>query len=251
MIIDGKAIADRLITALKKKEPLHKILAVVFVGDNVQSQSFLRQKEKVAGELGIQFDWHCFPDTIEEGALISEIEAIGKDAKVGGIIVQLPLPAKFNRDRVIAVVASQKDIDALTPAGKKFVDPLPVAVLKEILRPMAFDLSNKIVAVVGRGFLIGQPIIEYFQGQCRDLIILDTKSDFAVLQKADLVVSGVGKAGVVKASMLKNGAAVIDFGYDTKDGKIVGDFELDTDENRLLFYTPTPGGTGPILVAEI
>lgn len=134
-------------------------------------------------------------------------------------------------------------------------------------------LKNKAVAVVGKGFLVGKPIIEWLKGnpsagsgqKCQTLLIFDSKSDLKNLKKADLVITGVGKANLIKPEMLKSGAGVIDFGYDLievksekgkVESKITGDFdafelELSTFNFQLSWYTPTPGGTGPILVAEI
>ena len=130
-------------------------------------------------------------------------------------------------------------------------------------------LKNKIVAVVGRGFLVGKPIAEWLNGKCGKLIVLNSKSNLRDLQEADLVITGVGKAGLIKPTMLKPGAGVIDFGYDVKKirhekgemgKKIFGDFDsssLVPNLSPLLshlsfsFYTPTLGGPDPILVAEI
>lgn len=248
-MIDGRAIARQIIEDLKQKPKPSAVLAAVFVGDNPQSQSFLKQKEKMAQELGIDFQLCRFPETISESDLIAEIKKIGADNSVGGMIVQLPLPQKFNRDSVIAAIPSRKDVDALTPASQSLVDPLPVAVVKDILKTLGKDAKNKTLVVVGRGFLVGKPIADYFKDKCEALIVLHSGSDLSEIKKGNIVITGVGRAGLITANMIRVDAVVIDFGYDLRDGKIAGDFDP---RNTLEgWYTPTPGGTGPILVAEI
>ncbi|MDP3729194.1 MAG: bifunctional 5,10-methylenetetrahydrofolate dehydrogenase/5,10-methenyltetrahydrofolate cyclohydrolase [bacterium] len=265
MEINGKAIARTIIESLQKLPKPEKSLAAIFVGDNAQSQSFLKQKEKIANELGIIFQLHRFPETISEKDLITHIKNIGDDDMVGGMIVQLPLPATLNRDTVISAINPSKDVDALTFASQKLVDPLPVAVVKDILKNQNIDITNKIVVVVGRGFLVGKPIADYFNTKCKELIVLHSKSDLSDLKNGDIVITGVGKGGLITPEMLKSGACVIDFGYDIKEvksekgkveSKIVGDFNPMSHVASHMsqvsgWYTPTPGGTGPILVAEI
>lgn len=254
MIIDGKKIAAEIIAQLKSLPRPDKILAAVLVGDNSQSKSFLRQKEIMAKDLGIEFQLFQFQEDILEDDLIKEIKKIGSDEEIGGMIVQLPLPKHYDREKILAAVNPKKDVDALTIESQKLVDPLPVAVVKDILRTTNYDLRTKIIAVVGKGFLVGKPIIEWLKKEGQELIIFDSKSDLLEIKKADLVISGVGKGGLIKPKMLKSGAGVIDFGYDLKDGKIMGDFDASNVNGQLsnvMFYTPTPGGTGPILVAEI
>ncbi len=250
MVIDGKGIARKIIGALKELPRPEKKLIAVFVGEDPASESFLKQKKKMADELGIAFELLRFPESISEEDLKKEIKKAGDDDSVGGIIVQLPLPEKFNRDAVIAAINPAKDIDALTPSAK--VEPLAAEVVKDILKEVNYDISDKVVGVVGRGLLIGRPIAEWLSGKCREVIVFHTKTDLSRIKDCDLIITGTGKAGLIKPSQLKAGAGVIDFGFGMKDGKINGD--LDTAAaglDKLSFYTPTPGGTGPILVAEI
>ncbi len=266
--IDGKKIAEQIIADLKQLPNPGKMLAAVLVGDNAQSKSFLRQKERIAQALDIPFHLYQFNEAITEEDLITEIKRLGSDAEIGGIIVQLPLPAHYDRNKILAAVNPRKDVDALSLESKKFVDPLPVAVVKDIIcdtniRMHANDTNNtnkflrdKVVAVIGRGFLVGKPIAEWLNGKCGKLILLNSKSNLNDLSEADLVITGVGKGGLLQPKMLKPGALVIDFGYDLKDRKIKGDFDSDIlNPNpytlKPIWYTPTPGGTGPILVAEI
>ncbi|MBI3046124.1 MAG: bifunctional 5,10-methylenetetrahydrofolate dehydrogenase/5,10-methenyltetrahydrofolate cyclohydrolase [Candidatus Harrisonbacteria bacterium] len=268
MVIDGKKLASDIISDLKKLSKPNKILAAILVGSTgspqaAQSKSFLRQKELMAKELGIVFELFQFGDEILEEDLISEIKKIGADPEIGGLIVQLPLPPHFNRDTVLAAINPKQDIDALTPESQKFVSPLPVEVVKDILQTRDYELKTKVIAVVGRGFLVGKPMADWLRGKCKELIIFHSKSDLSKIREADLVITAVGKGGLIKPEMLKPGAGVIDFGYslcdetcnmkhETDTKKIHGDLDVSSFKlHDLSFYTPTPGGTGPILVAEI
>lgn len=263
-MIYGKAIAKKIIEELKNKKRPEKILAAVFVGERPDSASFLRQKEKISGELGIEFRLVRLMEQTSEEEVLAAIQNLNQDPAVGGMIVQLPLPPHLDRDKILSVIDPQKDVDALTPESRKLIDPLPVAVVKEILNAKHYTLDAKIVAVVGKGFLVGQPIIEWLRSEGMEPIVFNSKSDLFGLKSADLIITGVGKAGIIKPEMLKSGAAFIDFGYDIVEMRnekgemkkvIVGDLNTNELHNQLTqelsFYTPTPGGTGPILVAEI
>lgn len=249
MKIDGKKIAEKIISDLKKLPKPDKMLAAVLVGNNAQSLSFLRQKEKMAQVLEIPFHLYQFDESISEADLRNEIKKIGDDPEVGGIIVQLPLPAHYDRDSVLSVINPRKDIDAMNLDSKIYADPLPVAVVKDVLLALNLELSILDVAVVGRGFLVGKPILEWLDSIGKQYTLFHSKSDINEIQNFDLIITGVGKGGLIKAEILKDGAGIIDFGYDFIDGKIKGDFLAD--ESFSGWFTPTPGGTGPILVAEI
>ncbi|MDP1719255.1 MAG: bifunctional 5,10-methylenetetrahydrofolate dehydrogenase/5,10-methenyltetrahydrofolate cyclohydrolase [bacterium] len=251
MIIDGKQIASLVLAELKKQpQPTKKMIAVL-VGDDPASLSFLKQKERVAKELGVGFELKQFSGDIGQVELMENIVLISSEQNVGGLIVQLPLPARFDRDQILSAITLEKDVDVLVGS----ILPPAVLAVEDILNFLNFDLKGKIVGVVGKGFLVGAPIAKWLQGKCSQVIIFDSKSDLADLKKADLVITGTGKAGLITDDMLKEGAGVIDFGYGMVNGKISGDFAasllLTTSPNLLAFYTPTPGGTGPILVAEL
>lgn len=253
MVIDGKKIAGKIITDLKKRPAPGKELAAILVGENAASASFLRQKEKIAKELGVNFRLHNLSSELTDGELKAGILEIVGAENVGGFILQLPLPEKYDRSAILAALPSEKDVDALMGAGKAV--PPAVLAVEDVLKEAGFSIADKVVGVVGRGLLVGRPIAEWLSGKCREVIVFHTKTDLSRIADCDLVISGVGKAGLINPEALKPGAGVIDFGFDMVDGKIRGDFESEKLINlstcQLLFYTPTPGGTGPILVAEL
>lgn len=257
--VDGKKIAGKIIAELKKNPAPTKELAAVLVGDNSASASFLRQKEKIAKELGVKFNLYNLSSELSENELKLEISQIAKKESVGGLILQLPLPTKYDRDQILGVLPAEKDVDALVGGGKAV--PPAVLAVQDVLQEVGFSIADKIVGVVGRGLLVGRPIAESLSGRCREVIIFHTKTDLTRIADCDLVICGAGKAGLIKSEMLKPGAGVIDFGFDMVNGKISGDFDSSslvtsnqlpvTRDSLLAFYTPTPGGTGPILVAEL
>ncbi len=253
-IIDGKAVARKIVERLKKMPKPDKKLVAFLVGDSDASASFLKQKKKIADELGIEFELRRFPNSISEAELSVEIAHAGQDDSVGGIIIQLPLPKEMNREAVLARLVREKDVDALSLDSE--VEPLAVGVVRSVLEDVGWQMEDRVVGVVGRGLLIGQPIAEVFLGKVKDLIIFHSKTDLDRLKECDLVIGGAGKPGLIKPEMLKKGVGFIDFGFGMKNGKVSGDLdvsslELETSNLELSFYTPTPGGTGPILVASL
>jgi len=259
-IIDGRRIAERILNRLKKQPKPKKILAAVLVGRNPASISFLKQKEKAADSLGIQFQLYRFSSKILEAALKRKINQLNRDAKIGGIIIQLPLPKGINRDSIIALLAKNKDVDALK--GAALVLPPAVGALDAILKNIRFALKGKRVVVIGRGLLVGKPIAIWLKNKVNRLdIFYSTFFDRQILEQADLIISGVGVSGLVKGSQIKKGAVLVDFGYSFKRGptrtkrgltqKIAGDFDFESCAKKAKYITPVPGGTGPILVAKL
>ncbi len=272
--ISGNEIAQRIIACLKSQPKPEKFLAAILIGENPASINFLKQKEKTAQELGIYFRIYRFPESIKNDELRKEILKIALLKKVGGVIVQLPLSEHLNKHYVLNVIPREKDVDVIGEralgafyAGRNPILPPAVETVQEIIENCLpaeasaqagkLKIENLRVAMVGLGFLIGKPIANWLMGKCPEVYLLRRGSDFEILKQADLVISGVGKAGLIKPEMLKKGAGVIDFGYAVdENGKIHGDFDISQLSNSLInqlsnFYTPTPGGTGPILVAKL
>jgi methylenetetrahydrofolate dehydrogenase (NADP+) / methenyltetrahydrofolate cyclohydrolase len=261
--ISGKTVAQKLIADLKVLPHPGKILAAIFVGDDANSQIFLREKEKIGRQLGICFKEYKLPGDWSLDQLRHEVGRIALQRSVGGLLVQLPLPNRIDPHYVLNAIPREKDVDVLGEralgayySGRNKVIPPAVATIEEILKITKFDIVGKKVAVIGPGLLIGKPASVWLLGKVKNLFVVDVGGDFSPLKMADLVICGSGAAGVVKPEMLKDGAGVVDFGYGRNSaGKLAGDFAVseltDRDKERLVFYTPTPGGTGPILIAEL
>ncbi len=260
-IIPGREVAQKILARLKSRPTPLKILAAVLVGKDPASISFLNQKEKAAKELSVDFRIYSLGESLPESELKEEIRRIAENDSVGGIIVQLPVPPHINREEILSVIPQGKDVDVLGKearesfsAGGNPVLPPAVGVVQELLTTYNLQLTTKTVAVVGLGFLVGKPIAEWLRSQVKELLELDKGSDFSLLKNADLVISGVGIPGLIKPEMLKEEVNVIDFGYGVNtEGKLSGDFVPPASDGQSLtgWHTPTPGGTGPILVAKL
>ena len=260
--ISGREIAQKIIDRLKSEPKPKEILAAVLVGENPTSISFLKQKEKTAKELGVDFRIYRFSQDLKNDDLRDEVGRIANQKPVGGIIVQLPLPENINSHYVLNTIPREKDVDVIGEralgafyTGRNPISPPSVGVVEEILKSYTLNLKSFNVAIVGLGFLIGKPITTWLMGRCSEIYLLDEGSDLSILKQADLVISGVGKAGLIKPEILKENAGIIDFGCSVgEDGKVRGDFNalnLKPYTLNLNFYTPTPAGTGPILVAKV
>lgn len=261
MIIDGEMIAGGILNELKIKPKPQKFLAVILVGQDTSSLSFLKQKEKIAESLGVDFRIYKFPNEIKQDPLRKEVLKIANHKTCGGVIVQLPLPEHINRHYILNVIPREKDVDVLSEralgafyTGRNPVLPPAVGVVETILKTYNLQLTTLKTAVVGLGFLIGKPIATWLIGRCSEIYLLDIGSNLEILKQADLVITGVGKASLIKGVMLKHNTLVIDFGYSQKDGGISGDFDVESlviSRQSSVIYTPTPHGTGPILVAKL
>jgi 5,10-methylene-tetrahydrofolate dehydrogenase/methenyl tetrahydrofolate cyclohydrolase len=259
MVIDGRKIAKEILDDLKKKPKPAKFLAAVLVGEKSDSESFLKQKEKIARELGVDFRLYRFPFDIKQDALRKEVSKIADHKTCGAVIVQLPLPEHLNKYYVLNTIPREKDVDVLSEralgaffAGRNPVLPPAVGTLEKILENLKVSLIGSRVVVIGRGMLVGQPVSIWLMNKVSELSVYASRTENlgSKLRNADIIVSGVGKQFLFGAADLKPDAVVVDFGYDFHGGKIFGDFNPPAAESAVA-YTPTPGGTGPVLVAKL
>ena len=262
MIIDGKNIANGIIERLKAIPKPDKFLGAVLVGEDPASINFLKQKEKIAIELGVEFRLYKLPDAITTDELRHEIGRLSGPKNCGGSIVQLPLPERINRHYALNAIPKSKDLDFLSETaigsfytGRSPAVPPSVGVVEEVLKNIeSRKLRDLTVVMVGAGFLIGKPVGFWLQNRVAELIVLDNtvKDIHSILCDADIVISGAGSPDLFSAKYLKEGALVIDFGFNrNKEGKVVGDFDSTGADRKNIKYTKTPGGTGPILVAKL
>ena len=258
--LDGTKIAADILERLSNLPKPKKFIAGILVGESPVSASFQRLKQKTAERLGLDYRIYDFPATETNDTLRRKIGAIVNHTTCGGALIQLPLPAHLNAGYLLNAIPQSKDIDVLAErslgafyAGRSAVLPPAAGVVEELVRVTDFPLATSTVAVVGPGLLIGRPVATWLMRRCKELLIFYRESDYALLKNADLIVSGVGTASLLRPDMLKDGASVIDFGYGANgEGRLAGDFDAPSRSgNASSFYTPTPGGTGPILVAKL
>lgn len=269
MKIDGKQIASEILENLKtriKKLREKKItprLAIILVGNNPTSVAYVKQKELKAKSINIKTFTYSLDSKIRNSELIKLIDKLNKDNKTHGIIIQRPLPQQINEDEVSKAVDFQKDVDGFHP-NSHFQMPLAMAVLKVLekvyvntpeLESRFVDwLKSKKIVVIGKGETGGKPIIQMFEKMKIPLTIIDSKikNPEILTKKADIIISAVGKENILKPQMIKRGVALIDIGISRgKSAKLMGDYDQDEIKNIASFYTPTPGGVGPINVAML
>jgi len=262
LIVDGNKIAQQILGKLKVRigqKKLQPQLAVVLVGDDKPSATYVRKKQEAATSIGVKFSLFKFPATIAEPKLINEIKKIQKQT-LHGIIVQLPLPKNLDKKKILNTLDPRIDVDFLTweSLGKlvigenSLVPPSPGAIL-EILKYHKVNLRGKHIVLVGQGDLIGKPLTNLLIHLPVTLTTCnrDTKNLSQVTKSADILISGVGKANLIKGSMVKPGAVVIDAGVSFVGKKMHGDIDFASVKKVASIVTPTPGGVGPITVAKL
>lgn len=259
-IIEGKALAAQIKenvkqqVAILREQGIAPCLAVVLVGDNPASASYVRGKEKDCNECGIENRTVRLPDTISEEELLDVVQDLAQDDTVHGILVQLPLPAQIDEDRVVAAIPVEKDVDGFTPenAGRMligqpcFLPCTPHGVL-EMLKSTGLPLEGKRAVVLGRSNIVGKPAALLLLAQGCTVTICHSKTqDLAeICAQADILVSAVGRAGFVTADMVKPGAAVIDVGINRNaEGKMCGDVDFAPVAEKAGWISPVPGGAG-------
>lgn len=262
MIVDGKAIAAALrekITRAVKGFSARPTLAIVTVGEHPIIEGFVRIKKRVGEALGVEVTEYHFPERATEDALKRAVLRLGKDTRVAGIIVQLPLPSAFHAQAILDLVPLEKDVDMLSTnavaafrRGDSLILPPIAGAIQEILESHMVAVAGKEVLVLGHGRLVGIPAALFFRHNGAHVTVVDKPiADLgSLVRESDIIICGVGKPGTLRAEWLKPGSVVIDAGTSEAGGKLVGDADRECADRAGLF-TPVPGGVGPITVALI
>lgn len=267
-LIDGKAVAARLrddVTSAVKVLDFTPTLAVVLVGDDPASQVYVGSKIKFTRQVGMTSVERRLPANASEAEVVETVRALNADADVDGILVQLPLPAHINSDRVIAEIDPDKDVDGLTETsagrlmlGKPGLRPCTPTGCVILAKSALGDLSGKHCVIIGRSILVGKPAALLFLEQNCTVTIAHSRTDNlpVVCRSADILVPAVGRPEMVKADWIKAGATVIDVGINRiadasrKSGsRLVGDVDFAEAQSVAGAITPVPGGVGPMTIA--
>ncbi len=260
--ISGARIAEEIIESLRARPTPKKFLAAFVVGDSPQTASFVAQKEKIAKGLGVDFRVYRYPAGISSDRLRREMHRVADGSRCGGALLQLPVPAPADAGYCVNAIPTGKDVDVLSQrslgalaAGRAHVFPPAVLAVQHLLESMHVSLAEyKKIVVVGCGPLVGKPIALWLAGKVPELVCLDKGSSYEALRDADMVIAGTGVAGLIRGEMVKEDALLIDFGYGiAADGKLSGDIDEESLARADFMgqYTPTPGGTGPLVVAGL
>lgn len=288
MIIDGKQIAQTIrgelreqIAALRAEGKRAPKLAVVLVGHNPASETYVANKLKACAEVGIEAEKIAYDEYTTEQTLLNEIHRLNNDDSIDGFIVQLPLPAHINELTILSAIDYRKDVDGLTPENVgRTVQGLPSIVsatprgIRELLARYAIPTEGKHVVVIGRSNIVGKPIAMLLMqrpylslpgmsaaslGDATVTVCHSKTQDLAsICRTADIIIVAAGSPNLVTASMVKPGATVIDVGINRIDDpasprgyRLVGDVDFEHVAPVAGFITPVPGGVGPMTIVSL
>jgi len=266
-IIDGKAVAAEVRAGVAEEARRFRAesgrppcLAVVLVGDDPASHSYIRGKVRAAEEVGIEARDHLLPAETREEALLSLVASLNADPAVHGILVQLPLPAHIDKAAVLEAIDPHKDVDGFHPynvgrlvLGAPALAPCtPTGILK-LLDHAGVDLTGKEAVVVGRSTMVGRPTASLLLHRNATVTTCHsrTRDLAAVCRRAEILVVAIGRARMIGADHVSPGAVVIDVGTNRVDGRLVGDVDFDAVAPKASAITPVPGGVGPMTVAML
>ncbi len=267
-LIDGKSLSQKVqdsvstgVEELKQEMNIVPGLAVLLIGDDPASHTYVKMKAKACEKVGFYSITHNMPDTISQDEIIATIEMMNNNPRIDGILVQLPLPKHIDTDIILEVIDPKKDVDGFHPynvgrlvAGLDgFVACTPLGVMK-MFEKYNIDLQGKDVCVVGASNIVGKPMASLLLNAKATVTVthIYTKDLKAHTSKADIVVVGVGVPGLIKEDMVKDGAIVIDIGINRiEDGSLVGDVDFANVSPKCSYITPVPGGVGPMTIAML
>ena len=264
VIMDGKALAEKVKAQIREKASKLRRqpgLAVILVGDNPASQVYVRNKERDCAQCGIMcYDYHLPQDASQEDVL-DLVEKMNNYGAVDGILVQLPLPEQIDERVVLEAIAPDKDVDAFHPEnvgrimqGQAYYKPCTPAGVMEILHEYGIDPAGKHCVVVGRSNIVGKPMAMLLLHENATVTICHSRTPDLKGQclQADILVSAVGKTGLITADMVKPGAVVIDVAMNRNEaGKLCGDVDFAAVSQVASYITPVPGGVGPMTRAML
>lgn len=266
-IIDGKAIAQKMREALRKRveslvgEGVLPGLAVIIVGENPASKVYVRNKEKACIDAGMSSEVIALPAETTESEVLDRIDRLNRDPNVHGILVQLPLPQHFNSRRVLDAISAEKDVDGFHPCnvgamllGNPGLQPCTPHGVMKMLEHEGIEIRGKHAVIVGASNIVGKPMAIMLLAKGATVTICNSKTkDLAHhTRDADILVVAVGRANLVAGDMIKEGAVVIDVGMNRlEDGRLAGDVDFPSASERAAWITPVPGGVGPMTIAML
>ena len=281
MILDGKKIAAQIreelreqVSALKAQGKRAPKLAIVIVGNNPASETYVNNKLKACAEVGIDAEKIAFDARISEQTLLNEVHRLNNDDSIDGFIVQLPLPEHISETTIMSAIDRRKDVDGLTPENVgRTVQGLPSIIsatprgIRELLARYNIQTAGKHVVVIGRSNIVGKPIAMLLMqrpylslpsmsaaslGDATVTICHSKTQDLgAICRTADIIIVAAGCPNLLTADMVREGVTVIDVGINRVDGKLVGDVDFANVAPKAAYITPVPGGVGPMTIVSL
>lgn len=266
-IIYGDQLSKRLRLEMKeeiaslKSRGIHPKLTVVLIGDHPASKSYVSGKQKAADFVGMESDLIQLPETTSEAELLALIDELNNDLAVDGILVQLPLPDHIDEQLVIEAISPTKDVDGFHPINigkmmigqETFLPCTPYGILT-MLKLNEIEIAGKHAVVIGRSNIVGKPVGQLLLNEHATVTYCHSKTANMkeIVQQADIVIVAVGRARMIDASYIKEGATVIDVGINRlDDGSLTGDVDFDSVKEQADFLTPVPRGVGPMTITML
>ncbi|HHP0358239.1 TPA: bifunctional methylenetetrahydrofolate dehydrogenase/methenyltetrahydrofolate cyclohydrolase FolD [Campylobacter jejuni] len=267
-LLDGKALSAKIKEELKEKNQFLKskriesCLAVILVGDNPASQTYVKSKAKACEECGIKSLVYHLNENTTQNELLALINTLNHDDSVHGILVQLPLPDHICKDLILESIISSKDVDGFHPInvgylnlGLKsgFLPCTPLGVMK-LLKAYEIDLEGKDAVIIGASNIVGRPMATMLlnAGATVSVCHIKTKDLSLYTRQADLIIVAAGCVNLLRSDMVKEGVIVVDVGINRlESGKIVGDVDFEEVSKKSSYITPVPGGVGPMTIAML
>lgn len=252
-VLDIEKISSEIEEELKQSIKgciIRPSVAVIEVGDNECSDKYIKEKEDACNRIGVYFRHYKFEEDTPELTIINKIKELNNDDYVNGIIIQLPLPKRYNEKRLLNTVINSKDIDGITDinigrfiSGRKTIVPCGVLAVSEIFKQNDIKLEGKDVVVVGKGKLMGRPLVNYLINEGATVTVCHSKTvDLKRhTMEADIVISAAGVKSIIKEDMIKEGAIVIDMGRTLDSGKVYGDVDFNRVSKKVSLITPKDG----------
>lgn len=262
-LLEGKRVSEKILEDLRikiKENNLKLKLAIILVGDDAPSKMFIKRKEEACKKIGISFELFLFPKEILISDLKKEVEKICNNAENNGIVIQLPLPENLRAfdQQILNLVPPEKDVDILSEknlghfySGFSPIVPPVVGAISCLLKEYEVIIKGKNVVLVGAGRLVGFPLAVWLLKEKATVSVINEFTDDApdFLKKADIVISGVGKPGLIRGESLKEGVIVVDAGSSIKNGISLGDVDFESASKKAKYISPVPGGVGPLTVS--
>ena len=266
-VIDGKKISQEIKDELREKaarmreQGIERTLAVIQVGDNPASTVYVGNKKKACAYVGIKSLAYELPGETSEEELLSLVRELNGKEDVHGILVQLPLPDHIDEDKVIQAIVPEKDVDGFHPQSvgalsigqPGFVSCTPAGII-QLLKRSGIEIDGKECVIIGRSNIVGKPMAQLLLRENGTVTVCHshTKNIKEVTRRADILVVAIGRAKMVDASYIKEGAVVIDVGMDRdENGKLCGDVDFEDVKDKAGAITPVPGGVGPMTIAML
>ena len=245
--IDGRAIAekfkDEIAQQIYKLDGPRPNLAVILVGERPDSKLYVSLKQREGIKVGVDTHLYELDEAVSEEKLLETIDFLNKDDLIDGILVQLPLPPQFNTDKIIAAINPEKDADGFHEQHPYYVMSPVLASILACLEEIKFDYEDKTACVLYNSDVFGLSVKEILEERGMKVISKEES------EKADLIVSALGKPHFVKKEMIKEKAVLIDIGITKVGDKVLGDIDYEDVKNKASYITPVPGGIGPMTIA--